>query len=55
MIWFPQYASPPHIIFMVLPVVLFLFKILKMFFLYRHSIGATLRQSIAAGIAGLAL
>ncbi len=55
MIWFPQYVSPPHIIFMILPVTLFLFKILKMFFLYRHSIGATLRQSIAAGIAGLAL
>lgn len=55
MIWFPQHVSPPHIIFMVLPITLFLFKIAKIFFLYRRSIGATLRQSVAAGVAGLAL
>lgn len=55
MIWYPQYVAPPHMIFMVLPVALFAFKILKMFFLYRRGIGATLRQSIAAGVAGLSL
>ena len=55
MIWYPQYVAPPHMIFMVLPAALFAFKILKMFFLYRRGIGATLRQSIAAGVAGLSL
>lgn len=55
MIWFPEHVAPPHILFAVLPFTLFLFKILKMFFLYRHRVVATLRQSIAAGLAGLAL
>ncbi|MEN8212776.1 MAG: glycosyltransferase [Pseudomonadota bacterium] len=55
MVWYPQHVAPPHMIFMVLPLALFIFKIMKMFFLYRRGIGATLRQSIAAGIAGLSL
>ncbi|NCC77382.1 MAG: beta-(1-3)-glucosyl transferase, partial [Clostridia bacterium] len=55
MIIFPDYLSPPHIVFAFLPIVLFFFKSLKMFFLYRTRVTATRRQSLAAGLAGLAL
>jgi hypothetical protein len=55
MIFFPDYLSPPHIAFASLPVTLFFFKSLKMFFLYRSRVTATRRQSLAAGLAGLAL
>jgi exo-beta-1,3-glucanase (GH17 family)/cellulose synthase/poly-beta-1,6-N-acetylglucosamine synthase-like glycosyltransferase len=55
MIWWPDYIAPPHLIFAVLPLSLFLFKLLKMGFLYRRRVGAGIRQSLAAGIAGLAL
>ena len=55
MIIFPDYLSPPHIIFAFLPIVLFFFKSIKMFFLYRSRVVATRRQSLAAGLAGLAL
>ena len=55
MIFFPDYLSPPHIVFACLPIVLFFFKSLKMFFLYRSRVIASRLQSIAAGIAGLAL
>jgi cellulose synthase/poly-beta-1,6-N-acetylglucosamine synthase-like glycosyltransferase/exo-beta-1,3-glucanase (GH17 family) len=55
MIFFPDYLSPPHIVFACLPVVLFFFKSLKMFFLYRSRVIASRLQSIAAGLAGLAL
>ncbi len=52
---FPDYVSPPPIVFALLPVVLFFFKSLKMFFLYRVRVQATRRQSMAAALAGLAL
>ena len=55
MIMFWQYISPPHIIFAVLPLTLFFFKSLKMFFLYRERVTANRRQSLMAGLAGLAL
>ena len=55
MIIFPDYLSPPNIAFAALPVMLFFFKSIKMFFLYRSRVAASYRQSIAAGIAGLAL
>lgn len=55
MILFPDYLSPPHIVFASLPVTLFFFKSLKMFFLYRSRVSASRRQSLAAGLAGLAL
>ncbi len=42
-------------VFAALPLALFVFKSLKMFFLYRSRLGATRRQSLAAGLAGLAL
>lgn len=55
MIIFPDYLSPPHIVFAFLPIVLFFFKSLKMFFLYRSRVAASTRQSLAAALAGLAL
>ncbi|WP_078120863.1 glycosyltransferase [Thiosocius teredinicola] len=55
MIVAPEHFAPPHVIFAVMPLALFLFKVSKMFFLYRHRVQAGFRQSIAAGLAGLAL
>ena len=55
MVLYPEYFAPPHVIFAVLPLTLFLFKVSKMFFLYRLRVQAGLRQSLAAGLAGLAL
>jgi cellulose synthase/poly-beta-1,6-N-acetylglucosamine synthase-like glycosyltransferase len=55
MIFFWEYLSPPPMVFTLLPVTLFVFKCLKMFFLYRKRVTATRRQSLAAGLAGLAL
>ena len=55
MVLFPEYVAPPHVIFAALPLTLFVFKIAKMFFLYRLRVQASLRQSLAAGLAGLAL
>ncbi|MBV5317103.1 MAG: glycosyltransferase [Desulfobulbaceae bacterium] len=55
MMIFPEYLSPPHIVFAGLPIALFFFKSLKMYFLYRRRLDATRRQSLAAGLAGLAL
>lgn len=55
MVLMPLEVAPPHVIFAVLPLTLFVFKISKMFFLYRLRVQASLRQSLAAGLAGLAL
>ncbi len=55
MVALPQHVAPPHVIFAVLPLTLFAFKVSKLFFLYRLRVQASLRQSLAAGLAGLAL
>jgi cellulose synthase/poly-beta-1,6-N-acetylglucosamine synthase-like glycosyltransferase len=55
MLAYPLSVPPPNIIFAILPLSLFAFKMFKMFFLYRRRVKATLRQSVAAGIAGLSL
>lgn len=55
MILAPLEVAPPHIVFSVLPLTLFLFKLVKMFSLYRQRLAASPRQSLAAGLAGLAL
>ncbi|MGD2118262.1 MAG: glycosyltransferase family 2 protein [Chromatiales bacterium] len=55
MILAPAYFGAPLPILAVLPLALFVFKLLKMFFLYRRRVSATVRQSIAAALAGLAL
>ncbi|MCW8932489.1 MAG: glycosyltransferase [Gammaproteobacteria bacterium] len=52
----PEKIAPPLVIFSILPLTLFVFKILKLFYLYRGvNIVVTLRQTIAAAISGLAL
>ena len=55
MVVFPHDFTPPLIIVAMLPLVLFAFKVVKSFFLYRRRVTATLRQSLAAALAGLAL
>jgi exo-beta-1,3-glucanase (GH17 family)/cellulose synthase/poly-beta-1,6-N-acetylglucosamine synthase-like glycosyltransferase len=55
MVLAPKHIEPPMMLFAVLPLSLFVFKVLKMFFLYHRRVSATFRQSIAAALAGLAL
>ncbi|MBU6421723.1 MAG: glycosyltransferase [Gammaproteobacteria bacterium] len=55
MINFPHEASLPMVVFSVLPLSLFVFRIAKLVFLYRSNVGANLRQTLAAAVAGLAL
>lgn len=55
MIFYPDQVTPPYMTVAVIPLVLFAFKMLKSLFLYRRRVTATWRQSIAAGLAGLAL
>jgi exo-beta-1,3-glucanase (GH17 family)/cellulose synthase/poly-beta-1,6-N-acetylglucosamine synthase-like glycosyltransferase len=51
----PEQFAPPHPVFVALPLTLFTFKLLKLFSLYRWRIGASFRESLAAGLAGLSL
>ncbi len=55
MVVFPLYVTPPYITVAMIPLVLFFFKVSKSLFLYRRRVIATMRQSLAAGLAGLAL
>ncbi|EGV16539.1 glycosyltransferase family 2 protein [Thiocapsa marina] len=55
MVMFPLQVTPPYLTVAVVPLVLFGFKMSKSFLLYRRRVTATLRQSFAAGLAGLAL
>ncbi len=55
MLIYPQEFAPPELMFSLLPLSFFVFKMLKMLVLYRWRVRATLIQSIAAGLAGLAL
>jgi len=56
MVAFPLYVDPPLIIFSVLPLALFSFKVAKVVYLYRGvRIVGTARQTLAAALAGLAL
>ena len=55
MLVYPHKFAPPELLFSLLPISFFVFKMLKMLVLYRWRVGATLMQSIAAGLAGLAL
>jgi hypothetical protein len=52
---FPHDIDPPLMIFSALPLALFAFKILKLMHLYSTRVGASVRQTLAAAIAGLAL
>ncbi|MDX2503723.1 MAG: glycosyltransferase [Gammaproteobacteria bacterium] len=52
----PERVAPPLVVFSILPLTLFVFKILKLFYLYRGAyIVVTFRQTFAAAISGLAL
>ena len=55
MVAFPYQIMPPYITIALVPLVLFAFKVSKSLLLYRRRVTATLRQSLAAGLAGLAL
>jgi len=55
MVALPHDFMPPLIKLAAIPLVLFAFKVTKSFFLYRRRVAATLRQSLAAAFAGLAL
>jgi len=55
MIIAPSQIDPPLMMFSVLPLSLFVFKLSKMFYLYRSRVKANLRQTLAAAIAGLSL
>ena len=55
MVLAPDRFAPPHPVFVALPLTLFAFKLSKLFALYRWRVRASFRESVAAGIAGLAL
>ncbi|MEK6776579.1 MAG: glycosyltransferase [bacterium] len=55
MIIAPKLVDPPLVIFAVLPMSLFFFKVAKMIYLYRVKVGATVKQTFSAALAGLAL
>jgi exo-beta-1,3-glucanase (GH17 family)/cellulose synthase/poly-beta-1,6-N-acetylglucosamine synthase-like glycosyltransferase len=55
MILMPATFDPPLIAFAVLPVLLFVFKLAKILHLYLTRVGANVRQSLGAILAGLAL
>ncbi|WP_296899163.1 glycosyltransferase [Thiohalocapsa sp.] len=51
----PHRVTPPYMSIAVIPLVLFGFKMVKSFVLYRRRVDASFRQSLAAGLAGLGL
>ncbi|MBF0176224.1 MAG: glycosyltransferase [Magnetococcales bacterium] len=52
---FPKHVDTPYAIFVTPPVLLFIFKVVKMIYLYRTEIGVTRRHTLAAALSGLAL
>jgi hypothetical protein len=55
MIVAPHRIDPPLIMFSALPLALFTFKLAKLAHLYAARVGANVRQTLAAALAGLAL
>jgi exo-beta-1,3-glucanase (GH17 family)/cellulose synthase/poly-beta-1,6-N-acetylglucosamine synthase-like glycosyltransferase len=55
MVAFPRDVEPPLVLFSLLPLSLFVFRLVKLLHLYRSRVGANLRQTVAAAIAGLGL
>jgi len=51
----PTFVDPPLVIFAILPLSLFCFKIAKVIYLYRTTVHASLKHTISAAWAGLAL
>jgi hypothetical protein len=54
-VWEPGKVDPPLVMYSVLPLSLFTFKLAKLVHLYHVRVGANVRQTVAAAIAGLAL
>jgi exo-beta-1,3-glucanase (GH17 family)/glycosyltransferase involved in cell wall biosynthesis len=55
MVWAPGRVDAPLVLYSVLPLSLFTFKLAKLMHLYRVRVGANVRQTLAAAVAGLAL
>lgn len=55
MIFWPLKVDPPLAVFAIPPLILFLFKLLKLYYLYRFRVGATRRTSLQAAFSGLSL
>ena len=55
MVWAPRHIEPPLVVYSVLPLSLFTFKLAKLIHLYHARVGANSRQTLAAAVAGLAL
>jgi cellulose synthase/poly-beta-1,6-N-acetylglucosamine synthase-like glycosyltransferase len=55
MIYAPAKVDPPLMLFSLLPLALFTFKLAKLVHLYTTRLGANLRQTLSAALAGLAL
>jgi exo-beta-1,3-glucanase (GH17 family)/cellulose synthase/poly-beta-1,6-N-acetylglucosamine synthase-like glycosyltransferase len=55
MIIVPKQVDPPLLIFAIPPLALFVFKLGKILFLYRRTVGVSMGQACAAAVAGLAL
>ncbi|HXH71324.1 MAG TPA: glycosyltransferase [Mariprofundaceae bacterium] len=55
MIYFPKEVDAPLLELSVLPLALFAFKSAKLLYLYQTRVGASITQTLAAGLAGLAL
>jgi exo-beta-1,3-glucanase (GH17 family)/cellulose synthase/poly-beta-1,6-N-acetylglucosamine synthase-like glycosyltransferase len=51
----PQHVDPPLLVFSILPLALFVFKVGKLVYLYRTRVHANTVQTIAAALAGLGL
>jgi cellulose synthase/poly-beta-1,6-N-acetylglucosamine synthase-like glycosyltransferase len=51
----PIHFDPPLVVFSLLPLSLFVFKVGKLFYLYRTRVKTSLAQTISAAVAGLAL
>lgn len=55
MLHFPRVIDPPMIILSAVPLAFFVFKMAKMFYLYRSRVRASIPQTLASAVAGLAL
>jgi exo-beta-1,3-glucanase (GH17 family)/cellulose synthase/poly-beta-1,6-N-acetylglucosamine synthase-like glycosyltransferase len=55
MLHFPRQVDPPMIILSAVPLAFFVFKMAKMFYLYRSRVKANISQTLASALAGLAL
>ncbi len=55
MVLAPKHVDPPLLIFSILPLAFFVFKLGKLFYLYRTRVNANLVQTVAAALAGLGL